>query len=365
MSGVQPDPGVPGERAVSGVAGRSGLTKTHGAIMIAGAGALAVAFVLLRPQGNRERNAGEDRLRVASVSRYEPAPPPLATPVSFPVIRPYVAPPPPPPMPATMAVLPLPAAAVPAVDPMLKARHAPLFAYSSNAGAAAPRAATEGEDGQPARLGGAQQSELAYRLQATPVRAVSATVLRNQPYLLTKGNTLPCVLQTAIDSTLPGFVTCKLPQDVIGKTGITLLDRGTMVVGETHGGMQQGQARLFVLWTRAETPNGVVINLDSPATDAIGKTGFDGDVESHFFSRLKGALLLSLVQGGLQAGSSAVSGSGFNNFNTSGLQGVSSETLRNSVDIRPTLTKNQGEIVGIMIARDLDFSTVYRVSATP
>ena len=248
---------------------------------------------------------------------------------------------------------------------MLKARHAPLFAYSSNAGAAAPRAAAEGEDGQPARLGGAQQSELAYRLQATPVRAVSATVLRNQPYLLTKGNTLPCVLQTAIDSTLPGFVTCKLPQDVIGKTGITLLDRGTMVVGETHGGMQQGQARLFVLWTRAETPNGVVINLDSPATDALGRTGFDGDVESHFFSRLKGALLLSLVQGGLQAGSSAVSGSGFNNFNTSGLQGVSSETLRNSVDIRPTLTKNQGEIVGIMIARDLDFSTVYRVSATP
>ena len=366
MSGHQssPEAGIPGERTVSAVAGRTGMTRTHGIIVLVGATALALAFILLRPQGERDRNAGEDKLRVASVTRYEPAPPPPVTPVSFPAIRP--APPPPAPMPTPAPALPMPAASpVQATDPMLKARHAPLFAYAANAGAAAPRPLAEGEDGAPARLAGGQQTELAYRLQATPVRAVSATVLRNQPYLLTKGNTLPCVLQTAMDSTLPGFVTCKLPQDVIGKTGITLLDRGTMIVGESHGGMQQGQARLFVLWTRAETPNGVVINLDSPAADALGRTGFDGEVDSHFFARLKGALLLSLVQGGLQAGAGAASGGGFNNFNTSGLQGVSSETLRNSVDIRPTLTKNQGELVAVMVARDLDFSTVYRVSAAP
>ena len=221
-----------------------------------------------------------------------------------------------------------------------------------------------GEEGV-ARPTATQQSELATRLQATPVRAVGATVLPHQPYLLTKGTTIPCVLQTAIDSTLPGFVTCKLPQDIIGKTGITLLDRGTLVVGETQGGMQQGQSRLFVLWTRAETPNGVVINLDSPAADPLGHTGFDGEVQSHFWARLGGALLLSVVQGGLQAGVAAVSPQGSTNINTGSIDSVAAESLRNSVNIRPTLTKNQGELVSIFVARDLDFNQVYSVSAVP
>ncbi len=174
-----------------------------------------------------------------------------------------------------------------------------------------------------------------------------------------------CVLQTAMDSTLPGFVTCIIPQDVIGKTGITLLDRGTKVVGEFHGGMQQGQNRLFVLWTRAETPTGVIINLDSPAADPLGRSGFDGEVDTHFWARFGGALLLSLVQGGIQAGTAAVSPSGSSYIQTGNVQSVTSDALNSSVNIRPTLRKNQGELVSIFVARDLDFSTVYRVSTAP
>ena len=130
----------------------------------------------------------------------------------------------------------------------------------------------------------------AAKLVPTPLRAVAAAVLPHQPYLLTKGNVLPRVLQTAINSTLPGFVTCRLTQDVVGKTGITLLDRGTLVVGETRGGMQQGQARFFVPWTPAETPAGVVVELDSPAADPLGRTGFAGNVDNHFWERLGGTL---------------------------------------------------------------------------
>ncbi len=253
----------------------------------------------------------------------------------------------------------------PPPDPLAKARHAPLLAFNANGNAAAP-SATRGQEGEGApRPATPQAGELATRLQATPVRAVGASVLPHQPYLLTKGTTIPCVLQTAIDSTLPGFVTCKLPQDIIGKTGITLLDRGTLVVGETQGGMQQGQSRLFVLWTRAETPNGVVINLDSPAADPLGRTGFDGEVQTHFWARLGGALLLSVVQGGLQAGVAAVSPQGSTNINTGSIDSVAAESLRNSVNIRPTLTKNQGELVSIFVARDLDFNQVYSVSTAP
>lgn len=359
---------VSGERHVSAVAGSGGFTKKQGAILLTAATGAALAFVLLRPQGPPvdANKAGDDRLRVQAVSRYEPPPPPPpVTPVSFPALKPPTTPPPV--VPAQQSPFPSLAQQAP-VDPLAKARRAPLLSFGASAGGAQPAAAQGGgqggEDG-PVRPGATQQSELAARLQATPVRAVGATVLPHQPYLLTKGNTIPCVLQTAMDSTLPGFVTCKLPADVIGKTGITLLDRGTLVVGETHGGMQQGQNRLFVLWTRAETPNGVVINLDSPAADPLGRTGFDGEVNTHFWARLGGALLLSIVQGGLQAGVASVSPQGGTNIQTGAVDSVAAESLRNSVNIRPTLTKNQGELVSIFVARDLDFSGVYSVSTTP
>ena len=359
-----PDPAhVPGERHVSAVAGRKGgFTRTRGALLLGGATALALGFVFLRPHGaaNDTNKAADDRLRVGAVSHYEPPPMP-PTPAVFPVTPPPVFPPPAPTHPTQFPNLGQQAPA----DPLQKARHTPLLAYGANgnggAAAAAQGGGQEGESG-PVRAGATPPSELATKLQATPVRPVGATVLQHQPYLLTKGNVIPCVLQTAMDSTLPGFVTCKLPADVIGKTGITLLDRGTLVVGETQGAMQQGQSRLFVLWTRAETPAGVVIDLNSPAADPLGRTGFDGEVNTHFFARLGGALLLTVVQGALQAGVAAASPQGSTNINTGAIEDVASESLRGSVNIRPTLTKNQGDLVSIFVARDLDFSGVYTVS---
>ncbi len=353
---------IVGERHVSSVAGSNrGFSKKRGVLLVACATGAALAFVFLKPQSTpRDPNqTPEDRLRVQAMNRYEPPPPPTV-PVSFSVPRPQF---PPPVIPAQQT--PMPPLQAPA-DPLSKARHASLLAYGANgSGSVAPGQGVQGgEGGPPVRPGSTPPSELATRLQATPVNAVGATVLPHQPYLLTKGNVVPCVLQTAMDSTLPGFVTCKLPNDVIGKTGITLLDRGSLIVGETHGGMSQGQNRLFVLWTRAETPAGVVINLDSPAADPLGRTGFDGEVDTHFWARLGGALLLSIVQGGIQEGTSLAAG-GQTNINTSGVQGLSSETLHNSVDIKPTLKKNQGELVSIFVARDLDFSGVYHVSTSP
>lgn len=361
---LSPQPGaVAGERHVSSVAGHGGgFSKKQGAVMVVCATGALLAFVLLRPQGapvDRSQTP-EDRLRVQAVSRYEPPPPPAITPTpaTFPISRPQFTPP----------VVPTQQGVMPNIgpkaleDPLAKARRAPLLSYGSNGVGNGGTSQAGQEGGGPARPGATGPNELAARLQATPVNAVGATVLPHQPYLLTKGNTVPCVLQTAMDSTLPGFVTCKLPQDVIGKTGITLLDRGTLVVGETHGGMQQGQSRLFVLWTRAETPKGVIVNLDSPAADPLGRAGFDGEIDTHFWARLGGALLLSIVQGGIQTGVAAASQQGTTNINTGQVESLAAESLRNSVNIRPTLKKNQGELVSIFVARDLDFSGVYSVS---
>ena len=222
-----------------------------------------------------------------------------------------------------------------------------------------------GFPGGPGGQGQQGEESLASRLSPTRLSGVSANVLRNQPYLLTTGTLLPCVLQTAMDSTLPGFVTCVIPQDILGKTGLTLLDRGTKVVGQFQGGVRQGVERMFVVWTRAETPQGVVINLDSPATDPLGRAGLDGEVDRHFWQRFGGALLLSVVDGALQAGQAAVAKEGTVTVNTSNTSGVIGESLRGTVNIPPTIRKNQGELVSIFIARDLDFASVYRVTPTP
>ncbi len=362
--------GVPGERHVSAVAGSGrSFTKTQGAwVMLLAAGA-AVAFILLRTHSkptDPQAASLAERLKVGLTTRYEAPPSPAqVTPASFNVAGLKPTPPPAPTQASnTPSFMPVIGEKTPP-DPMLKARHAGLFAYAGGGEGAGGQAGGQEEGRGAVTPGATAPNELAARLQATPISSVTANVLRHQPYLLTEGTVIGCVLQTAMDSTLPGFVTCIIPQDVIGKTGITLLDRGTKVVGEFHGGMQQGQNRLFVLWTRAETPTGVIINLDSPAADPLGRSGFDGEVDTHFWSRFGGALLLSLVQGGIQAGTAAVSPSGSSYIQTGNVQSVTSDALNSSVNIKPTLRKNQGELVSIFVARDLDFSTVYRVSTAP
>ena len=90
-----------------------------------------------------------------------------------------------------------------------------------------------------------------------------------------------------MDSSAPGIVTCVTQQDVLGSTGsVVLMERGTRIVGEYSSHMVQGQSRMFVLWNRAETPRHVVITLGSPAADAIGQAGFDGEIDTHFWAAI-------------------------------------------------------------------------------
>lgn len=359
---ASPPPGgaLAGERHVSEVAGRSpGVGRKAGIGALLAGTALACGAILLTAQKpNLKPQDGPSPLARPAI-RYEPPPPPL------PVQPAALAVPqlPPPPLPPTLPEAP--AALTPA---RTAPQHPPRLLVYTASGTGAGSAAT----GAPLGSGGSAvpvadaagppaPDALAVHLQPTRLSGVAAGVLRNQPYLLTTGTVIPCILQTAMDSTLPGFVTCVVPQDVLGKTGLTLLDRGTKVVGEFRGGVRQGVERMFVVWTRAETPQGVVIALDSPATDPLGRSGLDGEVDRHFWQRFGGALLLSFVDGALQAGVAAASKEGSTTINTGRTQSVIAESLRGSIDLPPTLRKNPGEPVSVFVARDLDFSTVYRL----
>jgi type IV secretion system protein VirB10 len=206
-----------------------------------------------------------------------------------------------------------------------------------------------------------QAGALSGLLAPTATPAARATQLPSQRLLLAKGAFIDCTLETAIDSSLPGMTTCITATDTFSVDGkVVLLERGSKVIGETRGQVQQGSARLFVLWTQARTPTGVVVPLASPGTDALGRSGLDGEVDRHFWQRFGAAILISLVDGAAEAAQRS-GGSGTVIYDPSASTGVATEALRGSIGIAPTITKHQGDRIQILVARDLDFRQVYQL----
>lgn len=197
-------------------------------------------------------------------------------------------------------------------------------------------------------------------LRASVTPAVAASVLPTRRLLLAKGAFIDCTLETAIDSTLPGMTTCVTATDTFSADGtVVLLERGTKLVGETRGQVQQGAARLFVLWTEARTPTGVVVPLSSPGTDELGRSGLPGEVNRHFWDRFGAAILMTVINGAVQGVVNSQNSSGSVVVSPSTSTDVMTEVLHSTVNIPPTITKAQGDRIQVFVARDVDFRPVY------
>ncbi|MBS0374239.1 MAG: TrbI/VirB10 family protein [Proteobacteria bacterium] len=209
----------------------------------------------------------------------------------------------------------------------------------------------------------ARERGLREALQPTVTPATEAALLATRRWLLPKGSSLDCTLETAIDSTLPGLATCLLATDVYGADGrVVLLERGTRLVGETRADVRPGQARVAVLWNEARSPAGVVLALASPGTDALGRTGLPGTVDRHFAERFGAAVLLSVLDSAAQGFVNRRSGGGGVVYNSQGVNDVATEALRSTVGVPPTIRVDPGARVMVVVARDIDFRPVYRLA---
>lgn len=189
----------------------------------------------------------------------------------------------------------------------------------------------------------------------------------NNSFTLTKGTNIPCVLKTKIDSTYQGFAVCQVSKDVYSSNGkILLIERGSSVFGEQNIQIKHGQARVYVIWQRLDTPKGVSVNLESPATGQLGEMGIGARVNNHFGKRFGGAIMLSLIQDAISAGTTRLqqrqtTGQTTIDNTSSTAEGMAEKALENSINIPPTAVVHQGTRINILVNKDMDFSGVYGV----
>lgn len=212
------------------------------------------------------------------------------------------------------------------------------------------------------------QKRNAKAIPAATFSAVHAYMVPDPTLIMTRGKVIPCTVIPAIDTTLAGNVTCITAEDATGADNkVSLMDRGTICIGQQGGGVIQGQRRVGVIWQRCETPQHVLVPLDSNATDALGRPGIPGQVDNHFWDRFGAAIALSLISDIGPYLVASRQGDGNNNTTIAfpnilnGPETVISEVLKNTMDIRPTITSLQSVPALIYLAEDIDFRDVYQL----
>ncbi|MCU0948337.1 MAG: type VI secretion protein [Porphyrobacter sp.] len=205
-----------------------------------------------------------------------------------------------------------------------------------------------------ANAGGDPASAFASRIGGVGGGPAQARAMVNPSTTVTQGTLIPAILETAINTDVPGFVRAVVSQDVKSFDGKrVLVPRSSRLIGQYQSGVQAGQRRAYVIWTRLIRPDGVSVNLASPAVGYDGTTGLEGNVNSHFFQRFGSALLLSVV-GGL---GTLASGGGAVIVGGAG-ESAAAAAIQQNGQISPTIRVRMGEPIRVFTARDLDFSTV-------
>ena len=234
-------------------------------------------------------------------------------------------------------------------------------------------------------------------VSAAGVEVSRATKNNRIDALVAQGTMIRGVLETAVQSDLPGMVRAVVTENVWSFDGRrVLIPAGSRLVGEYKSGIAQGQTRVFVVWTRMLRSDGASVQLGSNGTDDLGRAGNAGFVDNHYVERFGSAIMLSIVGGAAQflsaygqnanntgngtiitttdpmTGAVTQTQTGVNQNQLSlqarqiaaqnvsqTLTNIAQQALRNSINIPPTIYLDQGTRIIVFVRRDLDFSALY------
>ncbi|KLN99682.1 secretion protein [Stenotrophomonas maltophilia] len=197
----------------------------------------------------------------------------------------------------------------------------------------------------------------------------SATYIQSPDALLVRGTYLRCVLETRIITDLAGYTSCLLTEPVYSINGRNLLlPKGSKIYG-AYGGGPMGK-RVEVIWDRITTPNGIDVAMSSPGVDQLGGAGHPGQYSAHWGSRIASALMISLISDAFKyaaaehgpetttiANNGMTVQSPYESATARTMERLANEAL-SSNRRPPTVTINQGTIVNVYVAKDVDFTNV-------
>lgn len=227
----------------------------------------------------------------------------------------------------------------------------------------------------PAVAGTDRHSQFLAAAQALQNRTGLAGRLERLDALVAEGTLIPGILETAINSDLPGQIRAIVSRDVYSFDGRrVLIPAGTRLTGEYQAQATRGQRRIFVVWARLLRDDGVSVRLASIGADALGRSGLAGQVDNKWRERFGSAILLSIIG----AGSSYLTGYGAGQYDRGDdrdetargaelarqtiaetFSDMANQALSENLQIPPTIHVPQGERIFVYVRQDLDFSAVY------
>ncbi len=181
---------------------------------------------------------------------------------------------------------------------------------------------------------------------------------------LFSGSVIPAVLVTGINSQLPGEITAQVRQNVYNSLnpGEVVIPQGSKLIGVYDSGVQYGQSRVLVAWSRVIYPNGETVDLQGMSgVDGLGEAGFSQITDNHYMRIFGSAFLISLLGAAAELSqpqqSSALANPGAMQTGTGAIaqemDNVGADMLQKNLDISPTLKIRPGYLFNVLVSKTM------------
>ncbi|MBJ2153170.1 TrbI/VirB10 family protein [Paracoccus sp. IB05] len=226
----------------------------------------------------------------------------------------------------------------------------PMLAWSGMGGG------TDGEtEAEAARL---SDDEAFVRSGAAAAPSTRAEIIVNPSHTVVQGTMIQAVLETAMDSTLPGVIRAVVSEDVHSFDGSrVLIPRGAQLIGRYRSEVSLAQSRVMVGWDRIILPDNQTVQISAFGGDELGRSGVTGDVDTRFGQRFGSAALISLIGAVPAAAAASIDDETTSDAAgdvASDLRDASRSVMQDYLSIRPVIRVPQGARITVMVDRDLE-----------
>ena len=193
---------------------------------------------------------------------------------------------------------------------------------------------------------------------ALPTSVTQAEVIANPSNTIIQGTMIQAVMETALDSSLPGQTRAVVSEDVFSFDGSRLLiPRGSRLIGRYRSGVDIAQRRVTIAWDRIILPDNQTIQISSFGGDELGRSGVTGFVDTRFDERFGSAALISLISAAPSAAAANVQDeTAADVLEDVGddLADATDSVIGDYLSIGPVIYVDQGTRVTVMVDRDLE-----------